>query len=129
LAELGIRDRKRRLEALEVGMDIYKTGIQTQQGEERLALSRAELKLGRDKLDAEIAAAKAKGLSVNQAVFAMFNSGDPAMKAAATEWLQLNNPRSGDGDTAAKARAALEAGREEEDGGVVLDFNQLKNPK
>jgi len=43
LANLGIRDRKRRLEALEVGMDVYKTGIQAQQAEELMDFRYKEL--------------------------------------------------------------------------------------
>ena len=102
LAELGVRDRKRRLEALELASNLYKSGLEAQQFEQKMDISREELRLGRDKLNAEIEAAKQKGRSVNETVFAMFNSGDPGMKAAATEWLKLNNPSSGSGAPSAQ---------------------------
>lgn len=110
LAEIGVRDRKRRLEALELGTNLYKSGLEAQQFERKMALSEQELQLGRDKLNAEIEAAKQKGLSVNEMVFRMFNSGDAGMKAAAKEWLQLNNPSSGSG--APSAQTIVERGRE-----------------
>lgn len=43
LAELGIRDRKRRLEALEVGMDLYKSTLTSEQAERALAFQEKEL--------------------------------------------------------------------------------------
>lgn len=43
LAELGVRDRKRRLEALEVGMDVYKTGLKAEDDERTYNLRERQL--------------------------------------------------------------------------------------
>ena len=52
LADLGIRDRKRRLEALELGMNLYKTGVESQQAD-------ALMQYRYDALEAQTEAAKA----------------------------------------------------------------------
>jgi hypothetical protein len=79
----------------------------------------ATLKLRRDELNANIAAAKNKGMDVNSAVFSMFNSGDAAMKAAAEEWIMLNNPPSGSGADVAQRLKDIKAGRRGEEAPAV----------
>jgi len=71
----------------------------------------ATLKLRRDELNATIAAAKSKGIDVDTAVFAMFRSGDPAMQAAAKEWIALHHPPSGSGEDAAQRLEDIKTGR------------------
>ena len=56
LADLGIRDRKRRLEALELGMNLYKTGVESQQAEKLMQYRY-------DALEAQTEAAKAAAAS------------------------------------------------------------------
>ncbi len=99
LLKLGAEDRTQAKEVLSLGTDIYQTGLKQEQFDQELnykkEVSKEELKLGRDKLNAEIAAAKSTGMNVASTVFSMFNSGNPAMKAAAEEWILINNPPSG----------------------------------
>ena len=95
LLKLGAQDRAQAKEILSLGTDIYQTGLKQEQFEQELGVKQDELLLARDKLNAEIAAAKNTGMNVSSMVFSMFNSGNPAMKAAAEEWIMLNNPPSG----------------------------------
>lgn len=116
LLKLGAQDRTQAKEVLSLGTDIYQTGLKQEQFDQELnykkEVSKEELKLGRDKLNAEIAAAKSTGMNVSSAVFSMFNSGNPAMKAAAEEWIMLNNPPSGSGADVAQRLKDIRAGRE-----------------
>jgi hypothetical protein len=116
LLKLGAQDRTQAKEVLSLGTDIYQTGLKQEQFDQELnykkEVSKEELKLGRDKLNAEIAAAKSTGMNVTATVFSMFNSGNPAMKAAAEEWIMLNNPPSGSGADVAQRLKELREGRD-----------------
>jgi hypothetical protein len=95
MGDINDKSRRENLQLLGVAVDMTNTGIKQKQFEQELGIKQEELQLGRDKLDAEIAAAKSTGMNVAATVFTMFNSGDPAMKAAAEEWILINNPPSG----------------------------------
>lgn len=106
MVELGAKDRKDAMEKFKMATDVWQTNLSASQFEKKLAseesqfqrkmaLSEQELQLGREKLDAEIAAAKNKGIDVDTAVFQMMISGDPAAKAAAKEYLGARYPSSG----------------------------------
>ena len=128
MVELGAKDRKDAMDKFRMATDVLQTTIAQEQFSQKMALSREELNLARRELNARIEAAKQKGLSVNETVFGMYMSGKPELKAAAEEWIRINNPGTAStSDTAEKAREALRRGREGgEDGATVLDFNQLK---
>ena len=111
MMELGAKDRKEAMEKFKLAADVWQTGLSQEQFEEKMALSRDELQLGRDKLNAEIEAAKNKGVDVETAVFQMFMSGDPAMKAAASEYLGARYPRSVTGGMTPEDIRNLQAGR------------------
>jgi hypothetical protein len=94
-------DRKTAMAGVELGIDVYKSGMATDAAERALAFQEKELKfrqdvsaqemaLARQKLSAEVAALRSKGADVNTSVFQMFMSGDKALKEAAKEWLKLN---------------------------------------
>ena len=126
MVELGAKDRKDAMDKFRMAADVWQADIAQKQFGEKMELSREELNLARKELNARIEAAKSKGIDVEQAIFSMFISGDPAMKSIAQEYLGSRYPRSvtGGGLT---AQDIVERGRE--GGGNVLDFNQLKNPK
>jgi hypothetical protein len=113
MVELGAKDRKDAMEKFNMATDVWKTDILQKQFGQKLDLDKEQLDLARDKLDAEIAAAKQKGLSVNETVFSMYMSKDPAMKEAAEEWIRINNPPSQSAGTltADQIRANVQAGR------------------
>jgi hypothetical protein len=104
--------RKENLQLFGLAVELDKEGRQQEQFEQNLAISREELQLGRDKLNAEIEAARNTGMNVSSTVFSMFNSGNPAMKAAAEEWILLNNPPSGSGVDVAQRLKELKEGRD-----------------
>ena len=104
--------RKENLQLFGLAVELDKEGRQQEQFEQNLEISKEELQLNRDKLNAEIAAAKNTGMNVSSMVFSMFNSGNPAMKAAAEEWIMLNNPPSGSGTDVAQRLKELRAGRD-----------------
>lgn len=115
LMELGARNRKEAMEGLKVAIPVWQAGVDAEQFERKLQLSEAELGLARDKLNAEIEAAKNKGVDVDTAVFQMFTSGDPAMKQVAQDYLGARYPRavgtSGGALTPEQIRGNVEAGR------------------
>jgi hypothetical protein len=95
MGDINDKSRKENLQLYGIAVDIAKEGMQQEQFEKKLDLDERQLQLAQDKLDAEIEAAKSTGMNVAATVFTMFNSGDPAMKAAAEEWILINNPPSG----------------------------------
>jgi hypothetical protein len=128
MVELGAKDRRDAMDKFKMAQSVFETEIAQKQFVQKMALSERELELGRDKLNAEIAAARNKGLSVNETVFGMYMSGDSAMKAAAEEWLRLNNPSSGTSGDAAKRTRDIVEGRDGTQT-TVVDFNSLNQPK
>ena len=132
LMELGARNRKEAMEGLKVAIPLYQDGIRAAQFEKEYGLKQDELDLARDKLNAEIEAAKNKGVDVDTAIFQMFMSGDAAMKEAAKEYLGARYPRAVTGGalTPEQIRANVEAGRGGGGGGGgVIDFSALTSPK
>lgn len=107
----GAKNRKDAMERFNLALNIQQAQLGQQQFGQKLDLSERELQLNRDKLNAEIAAAKSTGMNVTATVFSMFNSGNPAMKAAAEEWIMLNNPPSGSGTDVAQRLKELREGR------------------
>jgi hypothetical protein len=95
MGDINDKSRKENLQLYGIAVDTAKEGIQQKQFEKKLELDEQQLQLGRDKLNAEIEATKNTGMNVSSMVFSMFNSGNPAMKAAAEEWILINNPPSG----------------------------------
>lgn len=117
LAELGVNDRKRRLEALEVGMDIYKTGLTAEREERKLALDTRQVDLAERRLNEEIAAAKAKGEDVNDRVTRYlldFAPGTPEHEAAKRVFEAKRPTTTGGGLT---PKQIVEQGREGGGGG------------
>lgn len=113
MAAMNGMKRKDNLQLYSIAVDAAKTGIEQEQFEAQMGLKREELDLARDKLNAEIEAAKSKGIDVDTAIFQMFMSGDPAMKEAAKEYLGSRYPRAVTGGalTPEQIRANVEAGR------------------
>jgi len=78
------------MEVLQMGVDLtgrvaaLNEGIESRKAE--VEYKKEALKLQRDQLNAEIEAAKSKGLDVDQMVFQMFLQGGP-LKEAAKEYL------------------------------------------
>jgi hypothetical protein len=89
-SQLANLSRKEKMEVLQMGVDLtgrvaaLNEGIENRKAE--VAAKQEEIKLRRDQLNAEIAAAKSKGLDVDQMVFQMFLQGGP-LKEAAKEYL------------------------------------------
>ena len=89
-SQLANATRKEQMDAVAMGFDLtgkvaqLNEGIATRTAE--IEYKKEALKLQRDQLNAEIAAAKSKGLDVDQMVFQMFLQGGP-LKEAAKEYL------------------------------------------
>lgn len=114
LADLGIRDRKRRLEALELGMNLYKTGVEAQQFEKKLAVDEKQVAIAERRLNAELEALKNKPEEINDRVTRYlldFPEGSPEHEAAKRVYEARRPVTTGAGDAAANARAALNEGR------------------
>jgi hypothetical protein len=101
LANLGIRDRKRRLEALEVGMDLFKTGLNEDRAERALAFQERELtsreeeaKLNRI-TQKEIASLRPSNPSDFEIMMAIMQNGTPEQKTALKEVMELKKQQSG----------------------------------
>lgn len=104
-------DRKTALAGVELGMDIYKTGISQEQFQQQMGFKKEELDLAREKLDAEIAAAEAKGADPEQVILSMFLQGGAA-KEVAKDYLGARYPRSiGGGSMTAEDIKKLTEGR------------------
>jgi hypothetical protein len=90
---LANASRKEKMELMRMGVDVTGNMARLAEGIEarkvEVELKREQLALAREELNANIEAAKAKGLDVDQMVFAMIASNDPAKKAVATEYLNL----------------------------------------
>jgi hypothetical protein len=122
LANLGIRDRKRRLEALEVGMNLYKTGIEAQQFDQRLNLQERQIQDEKDYRDAMLGIERYKAENPNASdletkVGWAIQQGLAKDPVSAMIYLQQNSLLGGQqgastGNAAADARAALGEGRD-----------------
>lgn len=120
---LANTSRKERMELMRMGVDVTGNMARLAEGiearREDAAIKREQLKLQRDQLNAEIEAAKAKGMDVEQMVFQMFLKGGP-LKDAAMEWIKANKSSGKtDSTNAGDLRARVEAGKggKEGDGG------------
>lgn len=98
-SQLANLSRKEKIEVMGMGVDLtgkvaqLNEGIATRTAE--VEYKKEALKLQRDQLNAEIAAAKSKGLDVDQMVFQMFLQGGP-LKEAAKEYLGARYKGSGE---------------------------------
>jgi hypothetical protein len=128
MVDLGAKDRKEALQLYGVATDIAKDEMGQERFEEELKYKREvsaqELNLAKRELDAKIAAAANAGVDVEQAVFAMYNSGDPAKKLAAENWITLNKSGSKVSNEKALKDIADSAGAKKEP--KVLDFSSLQ---
>jgi hypothetical protein len=128
IMELGAEDMRQAKDILALQTDIYKMGANQEQFERELALkeriSTEELNLAKQELYAKITAARNAGMDVDQAVFAMYNSGDPAKKLAAENWVRLN--KSGSGTSNQKSLEDIRAGAGAKKEPNVLDFSSLQ---
>lgn len=111
---LANASRKEKLELMKMGVDVtgnmarLAEGIQARK--EDAQIKREALQLQRDQLNAEIEAAKAKGMDVEQMVFQMFLQGGP-LKDAAMEWITATRRGKSDNTTNAEdLRKKVEAG-------------------
>lgn len=98
-SQLANLSRKEKIEIMSMGVDLTGKVAQLNEGIENrkaeVEYKKEALKLQRDELNAQINAAKNKGLDVDQMVFQMFLQGGP-LKEAATEYLAARY-KSGDG--------------------------------
>jgi len=98
LAELGIRDRKRRLEALDLGMDLYKSSLTAEQAERTLAFQEKELasRVEENRLNRlsteRIASLKPSNPSDLEIMMAIMQNGTPAQKKALENVMKLKQP-------------------------------------
>jgi len=124
----GAKNRKDAMEKFGLAVQVQQNQLAQQQFGQKLELDKETLDLKRQELAATIEAAKSKGLDVDTAVFSMFNSGDPAMQAAAKEWIALHHPASGSTTDAAQ-RVKDIAGNTGGAAPTVIDFGTLTQPK
>lgn len=128
MVELGAKDRRDAMDKFKMTQEVFQTQLAQQQFGEKLAISKEELNLKRQELQATIAAAQQKGIDPDKVLLAMFMSGDPVKKQLATEYQRLLHPGTATStNAAADARAAVDAGRKQGSTNVV-DFNSLKQP-
>jgi hypothetical protein len=128
----GAKNRKDAMEKLSLALQIQQAQLGQEQFGQKLDISERELKLKRDQLNAEIAAAQKTGMNVTSMVFSMFNSGDPAMKLAAEEWIRLNNPPSGTGTSSEERLKEIQEGRAGGAGGAqpkVIKVGKIELPE
>jgi len=122
LADLGIRDRKRRLEALELGMNLYKTGVEAQQFEKRLSLQQQQVEDEKAYRDAMIGIEQYKAMHPNASdletkVGWVIQQGLAKDPVNAMRYLQENGligvqQGAGGGNAAREAREKVETGRQ-----------------
>ena len=124
----GAKNRKDAMERFDLALKLQQNQLAQQQFGQKLELDKETLDLRRQELNANIEAAKSKGIDVDTAVFSMFNSGDPAMQAAAKEWIALHHPASGSTTDAAQ-RVKDIAGNTGSAAPTVIDFGTLNKPK
>lgn len=128
MVDLGAKDRKEALQLYGVATDIAKDEMGQERFEEELQYKREvsaqELRLAKRELDAKIAAAANAGVDVEQAVFAMYTSGDPAKKLAAENWITLN--KSGSKASNEKALKDIVDSTGDKKEPKVLDFSSLQ---
>jgi murein DD-endopeptidase MepM/ murein hydrolase activator NlpD len=100
-SQLANLSRKEKIEVMGMGVDLTGKVAQLNEGIEsrkaELEYKKEALKLQRDQLYAEIAAAQNKGLDVDQMVFQMFLQGGP-LKEAAKEYLGARYKGIGEGE-------------------------------
>lgn len=85
LIELGARDRKEALEKFKIAGDIWKEGINQEQFDKNVQLKESELKIMRDRADAELAAAQSKAADPEKVAvqwMLMYPQGDPRHDSA-----------------------------------------------
>jgi hypothetical protein len=114
LANLGIRDRKRRLEALELGMNMYKTGVEAQQFEKKLAVDQRQVDIAERRLNEEIRqAGLGKPEDIKDRVIRYMIDYAPGTPQyiAAENYLKTINPPAGASNAAQTARERVETGR------------------
>lgn len=98
LADLGIKSRKRRQEALEIGMDLYKSGLTAEQAQKELAFRQEELatRVSEGALDRNASLAAASMRTSNPSdldtMMAIMTRGTPQQKAALREVMKLKAP-------------------------------------
>lgn len=116
---LANASRKEKMELMRMGVDVTGNMARLAEGiearKEEAALKREQLALQRRELNAQIEAAKAKGVDVEQMVFKMFLSGGP-LKDAALEWIGATKRGRGDDTNANDLRERVEAGKRGKDG-------------
>lgn len=120
---LANTSRKEKMELMRMGVDVTGNMARLAEGiearREDAALKREQLKLQRDQLNAEIEAAKAKGMDVEQTILSIFLQGGP-LKEAAMEYLTARyGKRDGEKSNAESTRERVEAGKggKDSDGG------------
>lgn len=112
---LANASRKEKMELMRMGVDVTGNMARLAEGiearREEVALKREQLALQKQELNAQIEAAKSKGMDVEQMVFSMFLKGGP-LKDAALEWIKANR-RGSDGEksNAATVRERVDAGK------------------
>ena len=94
LMELGARNRKEAMDALQVAIPVWQAGMQAEQFEKKAALEGEQLGLEREKLGILRAQAEAKQTTPEALVMSMYFSGDPKLKAQAEGYLKLLHPGS-----------------------------------
>lgn len=111
---LANTSRKEKMELMKMGVDVTGNMARLAEGiearKEEVALKREQLDLQRAQLNAEIEAAKAKGLDVEQMVFQMFLKGGP-LKDAAMEWISATRRGKGDDTNTDDLRKRVEGGK------------------
>lgn len=118
---LANASRKEKLDLMRMGVDVTGNTARLAEGiasrQEEAALKREQLDLQRRELNAQIEAAKSKGMDVEQMVFQMFLKGGP-LKDAAIEWISATRRGKGSDDSNSESlRKRVEAGKGGEGGG------------
>lgn len=112
---LANASRKEKMELMKMGVDVTGNTARLAEGiaarEEEVALKREALQLQRDQLNAEIEAAKAKGMDVDQTILQIFLKGGP-LKDAAMEYLTARyGKKDGEESNTESTRNRVNAGK------------------
>lgn len=92
LMELGARNRKEAMDALQVAIPVWQAGMSAEQFQQKMGIEQQQLGLEREKLGILRKQAEAKQTTPEALVMSMYFSGNPALKAQAEGYLKLLHP-------------------------------------
>lgn len=125
LMELGARNRKEAMDALQVAIPVWQAGMSAEQFQQKMGLESRQLDLESQKLDILRKQAEAKQTTPEALVMSMYFSGNPALKSQAEGYLKLLHPGGAQQQGGSIEDAVKNAQGAGGQGGNTIDFSQL----